>query len=139
MAGRFDDFGNTIIHAGDGTIYAGPGAVCVCLPDPATVITAWNPRGERAHPVFNQNANATLCDLLVREGAHPVAVVGQSPDGSWLEESFLVGGLSRARAVAIGIRFEQLAIFELNQEQVLVIDCATGNPRLAVPRVRSEI
>lgn len=59
-------------------------------------------------------------------------------DGSWREESFMVTGITRAEAVRIAAEFGQLAVFELHDEKMLVIEVATGEPRRAVARRRQR-
>jgi hypothetical protein len=52
--------------------------------------------------------------------------VGFAPDLSYGEQCFAVWGLERAAAVAIGLEFHQLAIFEIDADGVRVVGCADG-------------
>ena len=49
--------------------------------------------------------------------------VATSPDGAHAELSVALAGLSRADAVALGLRFGQLTVFELTDEVQSVVPC----------------
>ena len=88
----------------------------------AHVVTAWNP-GREAAADANGAANRRLGGVLADTGLEVRAATGESPDGSWVEESFVIVGLTRAQAVRIGRDFGQLAIFEIDREAVRLISC----------------
>lgn len=73
-------------------------------------LTAWNPRSEQLDLESNQSRNAGL--LLMIE-ANPSLVVfpgvGESPDGNWSEESFLVLGMDEKAGYRLAVKFEQNA------------------------------
>jgi hypothetical protein len=133
---HLNDYAATVITGRDGTVFVGPGAVPLPSADPMFVITAWNPRSEATRPEANDAANRDLERLLAERASLIVQVIGASLDSSWFEESFLVGGLDRRDAVELGRRFEQYAIFELNDVEVLVVESASGEPRRIVARNR---
>jgi hypothetical protein len=58
--------------------------------------------------------------------AHRLAyrvVLDRSVDGTWSEDSFLVGGTTRATAAELGRQFGQRAMFELDHDDLLVVGC----------------
>jgi hypothetical protein len=88
------------------------------------VITAWNPGSIGADDDTNSKANKLLHKLLKREGATSIkAGFGRSRDCSIKEDSFVVAGLTRQRAAAIGELFGQAAIFEVDRDHLRVLRC----------------
>jgi hypothetical protein len=49
--------------------------------------------------------------------------IGVAPDLSYGEQSLAVWGITRDRAIAIGLEFHQLAIFEIDKHTVRVVGC----------------
>jgi hypothetical protein len=49
--------------------------------------------------------------------------------GNWSEPSFVVSGLSIADAALLAREFGQVAIFEITQDELRVIDCTNGQGR----------
>jgi hypothetical protein len=76
----------------------------------AAFVTAANPRGERRSDVENGVANAALQNFVAAAGYPHYWGEGRDPRGSWSEPSFLVIGIYRANAEALGSLFEQNAI-----------------------------
>jgi len=60
-------------------------------------------------------------------------VVGRSKCGQWQETSWAISGLGRTEALAIAHRFQQRAIFELNESDMLVVSI-DGDVRRKVSR-----
>lgn len=121
----------------NGTVLAGPQATRrLNFAAPVHVLTAWNPESIRRSRDVNRDANRQLREVLVRHGTKPAMVIGESPDGRWREESYLVSGLDRAVALAIGSLFGQVAIFEITNEALIVLRCSDGEAMRTVPRVR---
>ena len=89
----------------------------------AAFVTAANPRGERRSDMENGVANAALQNFVAAAGYPHFWGEGRDPDGSWAEPSFLVIGIYRANAEALGQLFEQNAIVfcELGRAPELVI------------------
>jgi hypothetical protein len=125
---RWDAYLATILETPDGSRLVLHGR-----PLPAHVVTAANPYSSPRTPAENERANGCLRDDLRAEGLEHEPVVGRSPDGEWREPSFLVFGLTRDRAAALGLRFEQWAVFELDAGEVRVVACVDG----AVMRTRA--
>lgn len=103
---------------------------------PSHILTAWNPRSVRQPPSRNIAANQALRQRLCERQLWPIAVVGSSPDGSWREESFLVTGIGRAGAAELAAAFGQAAIFELTDDELVVLSCPDAEVRKRVPRVQ---
>jgi hypothetical protein len=76
----------------------------------AAFISAANPRGEQRADAENGAANAALQNFVATAGYPHYWGEGRDPFGSWAEPSFLVIGIYRANAEALGQLFEQNAI-----------------------------
>jgi uncharacterized protein DUF3293 len=89
----------------------------------AAFITAANPRGEKRAEKENGVANAALQSFVQAAGYPHFWGEGRDPFGSWSEPSFLVIGIYRANAEALGQLFEQNAIVfcEVGRAPELVI------------------
>ena len=89
----------------------------------AAFITAANPRGEKRSDTENGVANAALQSFVSAAGYPHFWGEGRDPFGSWSEPSFLVIGIYRANAEALGQLFEQNAIVfcEVGRAPELVI------------------
>jgi Protein of unknown function (DUF3293) len=74
-------------------------------------ITACNPRGERHEAAVNEGRQLALAAQISARGLAMLAGEGAHPQGAWpAEPSYLVPGLDRSAATALGIQFEQNAI-----------------------------
>jgi hypothetical protein len=89
----------------------------------AAFVTAANPRGEPRSDMENGVANAALQNFVAAAGYPHFWGEGRDPDGSWSEPSFLVIGIYRANAEALGQLFEQNAIVfcEVGQPPELIV------------------
>ena len=89
----------------------------------AAFITAANPRGDKRSDTENGVANAALQSFVSAAGYPHFWGEGRDPFGSWSEPSFLVIGIYRANAEALGQLFEQNAIVfcEVGRAPELVI------------------
>lgn len=71
-------------------------------------LTAWNPGSRPTPEADNAAAQARLAALLAARGYRLLAGLGLDPTGQWEgEESFLVLGVAREVACAIGREFRQ--------------------------------
>lgn len=83
-------------------------------------ITAWNPQGQSLPKEENLERQIQLLleikDYILMEGR------GESPDGTWYEDSFLILGINKKEALAIADKFDQAAILygEYRQKAELV-------------------
>lgn len=89
----------------------------------AVFVTAANPRGEKRSEKENGVANAALQSFVQAAGYPHFWGEGRDPFGSWAEPSFLVIGIYRANAEALGQLFEQNAIVfcEIGRAPELII------------------
>ena len=89
----------------------------------AAFVTAANPRGEARSDMENGVANAALQNFVAAAGYPHFWGEGRDPRGSWAEPSFLIIGIYRPNAEALGQLFEQNAIVfcELGRAPELVI------------------
>jgi hypothetical protein len=79
--------------------------------DCAAFVTACNPQGERLDAACNVQRQAALAQEIARQGRVACDGVGEHPSGGWpAEPSFLVLGLARSAAQALGSQFAQNAI-----------------------------
>ena len=76
----------------------------------AAFVTAANPRGEKRPEKENGVANAALQSFVQAAGYPHFWGEGRDPLGRWAEPSFLVIGIYRANAEALGQLFEQNAL-----------------------------
>ena len=76
----------------------------------AAFITAANPRSAKKNPAENAQLNAALVKLVDAAGYPRYDGEGRSEDGGWREPSFLVVGIWRDNAEALGRLFSQNAI-----------------------------
>ena len=99
------------------------------------VITAWNPGSVGTDAKQNEIANKVLRKQLETDGVNDVQRgVGRSIDRAVAEESFVVKGLTRKRAAAIGGLFDQAAIFEIDNSTVRVVRCPDAAVMAERPR-----
>ena len=74
-------------------------------------VTAWNPGSQPLAPADNQRRNETLRAELARAGFAVLEGMGRGADPGWEPEaSFLVLGVDREHACALGRRFGQNAL-----------------------------
>jgi hypothetical protein len=101
----------------------GPNAESLPTHAPMFVFTAYNPGGEDRDDSVNEGSQRALERELTSEGATFWPAIGRSRDGSWSEPGVALARFDRARACAYGIRYGQLAIYELTTERVHVVRC----------------
>jgi hypothetical protein len=135
----WDAFASTEIVGLDDepVIWAGRGATALPLPEPVHVITAQNPY-ERVLEVNVNNKRHQLLHYYLEmrfSKARLMEVIGRSSSGPWAEASWAVSGLTRPEALAIAQRFQQRAIFELTEAELMVIG-VDGTIRRRIPRIR---
>lgn len=94
-------------------------------PESFHIITAHNP-GVIMGSEANATADEELRKVLSCVGSSCFRITGCSPDLKHREEGWGVAGLSREEALAIGVRYGQNAIFEINTDILSVIGCLSG-------------
>ncbi|MCB9525161.1 MAG: DUF3293 domain-containing protein [Myxococcales bacterium] len=94
------------------------------------VVTAHNPRGRRVGAAENARLDQVLRRAL-RHRHWPIDA--GSRDGAWREASHGVE-CALAEALALGRRFDQVAVFWVDGDAVWIVACAPGGGRhLAAP------
>lgn len=136
----WDAFASTEIIGVDyyPVIWAGRGATALPLPEPVHVITAQNPHERVLEDIVNNERHQLLHHYLEMRfpNAELKEVVGRSSSGPWAEASWAISGLTRPEALTIAQRFQQRAIFELTQADLLVIGVDGGQERRCIRRCR---
>jgi hypothetical protein len=116
MAPRGEDPGDE----GDDTPPAGLGPH-----RPVWVLTAGDPYPEELDTAENAARNARLVAELEAAGVSCDPALGRSPDGSTSERSVAVRGSDRATVLTAASRYEQLAVYEID-DRIRCIEVATG-------------
>lgn len=93
---------------------------------PLFVLTAYNPDGLALELAENEARDEELTRELAHGGVEAYRARGQSSDGSWAEEGWLVVGGGQRRARALGRQFGQDAIFKFTAAEVQVLGCFTA-------------
>lgn len=97
-------------------------------------ITAYNPRSQRISQAENDRRQAQLRDVIASRGWTMFQGAGIGDDGRWpAEPSFLVLGIARDEAIALGRQFEQAAIVfgeAGGRAELLLCDPPTLDPSL---------
>lgn len=102
-------------------IWSGPKANVLPLNSPIHIITASNPLDQ----ILSSHENKSRNDLLLKDIQNHTAdikpVIVTSPNNDWRDESFAIYGLSREQACDLAHSYDQRAIFELTQYQLIVV------------------
>ncbi|TGL58682.1 DUF3293 domain-containing protein [Leptospira ognonensis] len=73
-------------------------------------LTSWNPRSQWQELETNQSRNKELLSMIEETPSYKVFPgVGESPDGDWSEESFLILGMDEKAGYRLAVKFEQNA------------------------------
>jgi len=129
-------FLRTVVQADQGATWSGahevqdpPGTA------PWMILTACNPAVVQVQGQSNAARNVDLAAELVRRGYTPAPCSGRGVDGTWpAEDSFAVTGMRRRDAVDLGSSFLQVGIFELTDDELLVVSCEDGEVKGRTPR-----
>ena len=116
-------------------VWAGPNAGRLPLKAPTHIITAYNPFDKKLSEQENQQRNGLLWQRLQKLNVQIKPVTGCSPDKAWQEPGFAVCGLTRKQACELADVFNQRGIFELNNQELLVIDVKSSSIKKRRPRV----
>jgi hypothetical protein len=99
----------------------GPNAGPLPADAPIFVMTAYNPGGEDRDDCLNEVSERALERELSSEEVTFWSAKGRSRDASWSEPGVAAAGLDRTRACAYGLRYGQLAVYELTEDAVHVV------------------
>jgi hypothetical protein len=104
------------------------------------IITAWTPTGQHRTPEENQKADDLLATTLKSLiGPDLVRVTGYSPTTGHAEPGWMSPG-PREDLCALGRRFEQDAIYWVEDDQLFVIKChPTFSDLVPVGRFRERV
>ena len=119
----------------DRLVWAGPDAGRLPLKTPLHIITACNPFEKKLSEQENQQRNDLLWQRLQKLNVQIKPVIGCAPDQAWQEPSFATCGLTRKQACKLAEVFNQRGIFELNSQELLVIDVKSGSVKKRRPRI----
>lgn len=86
------------------------------------IVTAHNPRGKALGEEANHYRDQRLEAELLGAGFHPLPLWGCSPDLKHREKSWAVV-MAKARAVELGLRLEQNAIYWVEQDRLYLVPC----------------
>ncbi len=103
------------------------------------VITAHNPANEPLSKEDNEKRHQALEQLLQQHNLNFKPSVGQSPDGSWSEEGFVVFDIALEQALDIGRMFEQHAILYGQGNRVALAWCESKKLDWFYAAVKSEM
>ncbi len=92
-------------------------------PQTLAIVTAWNPADLRPERAVNERANESLAMAIEQEGFGYFPALGRDLARTHLEPSFAVAGISRARAIALGRRYAQAAIFFWDGSEASILSC----------------
>jgi hypothetical protein len=112
----FDDYDTTIVstvHPQYG--WTDPALVAIERSQRGIVVTAFNPGHKRPTEAENRRANHQLHDVLLATGLEVWRADGRAPDGSFLEEGWIVWGLPVEAGLAVAAQFGQFAIYEYDE------------------------
>ena len=115
-------------------VWSGPQAQSLPLKSPIHIITACNPLGKVLSNDKNAQRNQSLQKHIEQLSLEYKHVIGRSPSGDWQEQSFAISGVTREQACELAQSFDQRAIFELNQDELLVIDTNSYQVKRRRPR-----
>jgi hypothetical protein len=93
---------------------------------PYAIVTAHNPYSQKLSKEENEQRHEGLKVILQERGLEHSPSTGQSPDGSWCEEGFIIFDISLEDALAIGKQFEQHAIVYGRGNRVALAWCEDG-------------
>ena len=103
---------------------------------PVHVVTAWNPKGRPAPRPTNEAAQLRLIEVCEARQWLIRPAVGMSEVGEpyWAEPSVAIFDISTEEALAVGVSFEQLAIYRWTPPDRLleVIECEGLQRTLAI-------
>jgi hypothetical protein len=93
---------------------------------PFAIITAHNPRSQQLSKKENKRRHTQLQMILQEKHFEIENSIGQSPDGNWQEEGFLIFDITLEEALELGREFEQHAILYGQGSRVALAWCDGG-------------
>ncbi len=102
------------------------------------IITAHNPRSEMFSQEENDKRHQVLQNHLQEKKYEVEPSTGESPDGSWREEGFVIFDIELATALDMGQRFEQHAILYGQGNRVALAWCESKKLDWFHPKLLSD-
>lgn len=90
---------------------------------PYSIITAHNPYSQKLSKEENEQRHKQLENILQGRGLEHLPSTGESPDGSWSEEGFIIFDISLDDSLELGKHFEQHAIIYGQGNRVALAWC----------------
>jgi hypothetical protein len=117
----FDEYDTTIVsvlHPEHG--WTDPALVVIERGQRAVVMTAWNPGFARPSESENRRANERMLRELLATGHEVWRADGSAPDGTFVEEGWIVWGLPVGAGLAVATAFGQFAIYAYDESGMRV-------------------
>ncbi len=114
--------------------WAGPNAGILPIPTPIHVITAHNPHECILSKQENTQRNNALLSRLKQLDVVIKPIISHSMQGDWQDNSFAIYGLSRQFACHIAHAYNQRGIFEILDNELLVIEVSSQKIKRRCPR-----
>jgi hypothetical protein len=105
---------------------------------PYSIITAHNPYSQKLSKEENEQRHKQLETILQECGLEHDLSTGESPDGSWREEGFIIFDISLDDALELGRHFEQHAIVYGQGNRVALAWCEDGRLEWYYVEVKSR-
>jgi hypothetical protein len=109
LLGEYDTTVVSVLHPEHG--WTDPALVAIEMRTTGVVMTAWNPGPTRPSAAENRAANVRLRIELDELGLEVWRADGHAPDGSALEEGWIVWGMPVDQGLRVAARFGQFAIY----------------------------
>lgn len=87
------------------------------------IVTAWDPGDLRLSREVNQSRNIELRADIEAMGSSVLSALGSDPNSEHSEESWAVFGLTDEQAIALGAKFDQVAVFQITGSRQTVLGC----------------
>ena len=112
----FSEYDTTVVIANDPQRgWVDPGPVAFATRRSAVVMTAWNPGHERPTVERNRTMNEAMGRELRATGFEVWRADGRAPDGSWLEEGWIIWDMPVDQGLDIASMYRQYAIYRYDE------------------------
>jgi len=108
------------------------------LPKTFHIITAYNPMDEVLYVKDNLERNKKLKAEILNHNHTAWEIMAMSQDKKHQEASFLTDA-PRQLSIALAIEYNQQAIFQVNNDNLIIISCSSPNEVFAVDRFSKRI
>ena len=108
------------------------------LPKTFHIITAYNPMDEVLYSKDNLERNKKLKAEILIHGHTAWEIMAMSQDKKHQEASFLTDA-PRQLSIALAIEYNQQAIFQVNNDNLIIISCSSPNEVFAVDRFSNRL